>query len=71
MSGTTKLAELVAENAKLRGTDYGKWVIETQAENAKLREALEKMTIDRDEWKEASDLWREDANNYMEKWLKS
>lgn len=40
-----------------------------EQEVERLREALEKMTADRDEWQEASELWREDSNHYMTKWL--
>ena len=38
---------------------------ELEAENKALLNALEKMTADRDEWQEASELWREDSNKYM------
>ena len=48
---------------------YCRRIAELEAENKALLNALEKMTADRDGWKEASELWREDSNNYMNKWL--
>ena len=37
---------------------------------AELEQQLETMRTDRDEWKQASALWREDCNRYREKWIK-